>query len=302
MNSLSGEERMMKNSSLFVAATMVGVAVTLMVPARASIIGTPDNSAVILSLNGGGGGNIPNNFFDVVNYVDPTASASLQYENVPAYGSGLLSGSVDHIGQTLRLSLAAQTQSPQIVPGALVSNSHAGSARILDRILVTGFTNMLDSILVTATMVIDGSISAGGSPGFDSFVDVNAVVNLGGSSGRACVSTRTLADCSEQSGAFVRSISVSRMITAADPYFNVSWGMQANATSVDGFHLADLSNTARIALVVPVGYSFESESGFLTPGQAVPIPEPLSAAILVGGIGMLGLIRRRRAIGEAPSA
>ena len=66
------------------------------------------------------------------------------------------------------------------------------------------------------------------------------------------------------------------------------------STIAEGGMVADFGNTARFSFVLPGNVAFTSASGvFLTAG-VVAVPEPETYALLIGGLGLVGFIARRR--------
>ena len=61
---------------------------------HALTIGTPDNSFLSVYTNGGGGGNIPNAYFELIDYENSFASNTFSWDN-PLYGSGNVFASAD---------------------------------------------------------------------------------------------------------------------------------------------------------------------------------------------------------------
>ena len=84
------------------------------------------------------------------------------------------------------------------------------------------------------------------------------------------------------------------MITPGTPFDFTSelFVSVGNETGVTGGETADFGNTARITVVLPQGYSLESQSGFFLAG---PIPEPQTWALFVVGLaGLAYTVRRGR--------
>lgn len=58
-----------------------------------------------------------------------------------------------------------------------------------------------------------------------------------------------------------------------------------------GIAMLDVINTGRAGLIVPDGYAFSSASGVFA---TAPVPEPETYALLLAGLGLVGLAARHR--------
>jgi autotransporter-associated beta strand protein len=172
-------------------------------------------------------------------------------------------------------------------------------ATITGNLVANTSTSIIGTGSIAGNATINGTLSPGNSPGFQSY---GGNLTLGGTA----IATFELGGTTRSSIAltginYYDAINVTGALTL-DGTINVSWFNGFSAANGDSFNLLDWSTISATGFNMNTDLSLPSLAGgldwdtssFLSNGTITVVPEPNVAALL-GGMGALVLLRRRRA-------
>ncbi|WP_084113097.1 PEP-CTERM sorting domain-containing protein [Belnapia moabensis] len=278
---------------------LIVAALSLTVPslATAAVIGAQDNSFIYYEMNPGGGGNLPSSplFSHNYDYINSQWSDQYRYEK-NGIGSGYLWASVNFNDRTLKGYIEQNAPSSGYGAGGYIKIA------VADRIYVSGLNS--SPVTGTVNMSVDGNTQVNNNVNQVGYSGVYANINTSYNgraqdSGVACAGTNMAPpnwspDCSSTRGDFDINTSAFFSVSSFQPYFDVIWQLTIYNSTHYGSATADISHTAHINIVLPDGYTYTSESGFLSTEPVTNVPEPASLALFGAGLFGLAAIRRGR--------